>query len=94
MSGEVPDMIKHQRFERLAATQDGFTARSLEKVVGSDVEVLIEGPARRGDMLSGRTRGHQVVLMQRTGVAGPIASVHIDAAGKHSLRGSILNGEE
>ncbi|MHB8895754.1 MAG: tRNA (N6-isopentenyl adenosine(37)-C2)-methylthiotransferase MiaB [Candidatus Geothermincolia bacterium] len=89
LPGAVPDEEKHRRFDELARAQDRITAQSLEKVVGSDVEILLLGPSRSGGLLSGRTRGNRVVLVPEMAHDDPIVTVRIDSAGKHSLRGSV-----
>ena len=90
MSGTIPDNIKRRRFKKLAELQGEITAGSLKKVVGMEAEVLIEGPSKRGAFLAGRTRGHTVVHVPIEPLESPLVRVHVDAAGKHSLRGSIL----
>jgi tRNA-2-methylthio-N6-dimethylallyladenosine synthase len=90
MRGEVSRQVIGGRFARLADLQARLTAASLARVTGERAEVLIEGPSRRGGLVSGRTRGHRVVLMEHPGPSMPLVEVHIDSAGKHSLRGTIL----
>lgn len=89
MGGEPGDAVKHERFDRLAGVQEGITESSLRKVVGRDVEVIVTGESKRGDLLVTRTRGNRVVLVQRTVEAEPILRVRIDGSGRHSLRGSV-----
>ncbi|MDH4132958.1 MAG: tRNA (N6-isopentenyl adenosine(37)-C2)-methylthiotransferase MiaB [Gemmatimonadota bacterium] len=59
----VPDEVAGERLERLiAAVRQQARHRSLSRV-GQTVEVLLERPARRGDMLLGRTRTNLLVLV-------------------------------
>jgi tRNA-2-methylthio-N6-dimethylallyladenosine synthase len=93
MPGEVADETKHRRFNELARLQEGITARALEKVVGCDVEVVVEGDSKRGDLVTARTRGHQVVLLPRATYGGNVLTAHIYESGRHTLRGRIRTGQ-
>jgi tRNA-2-methylthio-N6-dimethylallyladenosine synthase len=94
MGDEVPEEVKRRRFAELAGIQEGITARSLQMVVGHDVEVVVDGPSKRGDLMTARTRGHQVVLVPPTGGAEGILTAHVHEAGRHSLRGTVVAGGE
>lgn len=89
MPREVDEEVKHRRFDELARLQEGITARSLEKVVGRDVEVIVDGYSRRGGLLRARTRGHRVVLLTCEEGARGVLTAHVHRAGRHSLRGTI-----
>ncbi|MEO8031032.1 MAG: tRNA (N6-isopentenyl adenosine(37)-C2)-methylthiotransferase MiaB [Gemmatimonadota bacterium] len=59
----VPEEIAAERLGRLIeAMRRQGTQRNLARV-GSSHEVLVERPARRGDLLLGRTRGNLMVLL-------------------------------
>ena len=58
----VPDHVAGERLERLVATVRGIARRKNVALVGSRHEVLVEGPAKRGDLLQARTRGNKVAL--------------------------------
>ena len=64
----VPDDVAGERLERLIALVRGGARRKNVGLVGTAHEVLIEGRAKRGDLLQGRTRTNKVAL-----VAGPDA---------------------
>ena len=86
----VPGDVKHERFGELCALQEENTRLSLASMVSREVEVLIEGPARRGDMLSGRTRGGRVVLLAGGSLEGEaLVKARITGSGKHAARGII-----
>jgi tRNA-2-methylthio-N6-dimethylallyladenosine synthase len=91
MEGEVTEPEKHRRFEELVGLQDEITGNSLSMLVGTEQEVLVEGPARRGDLLSARTRGHRVVLIGAQDIRCPLPRVLITAAGRHALRGTAID---
>ncbi len=58
----VPAHIAGERLERLVAAVRGIARRKNVALVGSTHEVLVEGWAKRGDLLQGRTRANKVAL--------------------------------
>src|SRR5213596_2724058 len=58
----VPDAVAGERLERLVAAVRGIARRRNVALVGSTHEVLVEGWAKRGDLLQGRTRANKVAL--------------------------------
>lgn len=58
----VPDQVAGERLERLVAAVRGIARRKNVMLVGSTHEVLVEGWAKRGDLLQGRTRANKVAL--------------------------------
>ena len=59
----VPDPVAGERLERLVAAVRGIARRKNVALVGSTHEVLVEGWAKRGDLLQGRTRANKVALL-------------------------------
>jgi len=66
----VPDHVAGERLERLVAAVRGIARCKNVGLVGTTHEVLVEGRAKRGDLLQGRTRTNKVALF-----AGPDAWV-------------------
>ena len=62
----VPDDVAGERLERLIALVRGLARRKNVGLVGTTHEVLVEGRAKRGALLQGRTRTNKVALF-----AGP-----------------------
>lgn len=63
LAAHVPDEVASERLARLIdAVRTQARARNITRV-GTMHEVLVERPARRGDMLLGRTRGNHLVLL-------------------------------
>ncbi len=62
MRGAVPDDVAGERLERLIAAVRGGARRRNVGLVGTAHEVLVEGKAKRGDLLQGRTRTNKVAL--------------------------------
>jgi tRNA-2-methylthio-N6-dimethylallyladenosine synthase len=59
----VPDDVASARLERLIETVRANARRKNVARVGQLHEVLVERPARRGDLMLGRTRTNQLVLL-------------------------------
>ena len=59
----VPDEVASARLERLIEAVRANTRRKNVARVGELHEVLVERPARRGDLMLGRTRTNQLVLL-------------------------------
>src|SRR5881409_3058996 len=62
----VPDEVAGERLERLVALVRGLARQKNVGLVGTTHEILVEGRAKRGDLLQGRTRTNKVALF-----AGP-----------------------
>ena len=59
----VPDEVASDRLERLIEAVRANARRKNVARVGQTHEVLVERPARRGDLMLGRTRTNQLVLL-------------------------------
>jgi len=59
----VPDAVAGERLERLVALVRGIARRKNMTLVGSTHEVLVEGKAKRGELLQARTRTNKVALV-------------------------------
>ena len=59
----VPDAVASERLDRLIATARAQTRRRNAGRVGERHEVLVERPAKRGDLMLGRTRLNAMVLV-------------------------------
>ncbi|HWP35069.1 MAG TPA: tRNA (N6-isopentenyl adenosine(37)-C2)-methylthiotransferase MiaB, partial [Thermodesulfobacteriota bacterium] len=92
---QVPEPVKEARLARVLAVQrrlaDAFRAR----YVGREVEVLVEGTARKGGGgdLTGRTRTNLIVNFPGDpALIGRLVRVRVTAALPHSLRGELPAG--
>jgi tRNA-2-methylthio-N6-dimethylallyladenosine synthase len=63
LQDHVPDDVASARLERLIEAVRANTRRKNVARVGQVHEVLVERPARRGDLMLGRTRTNQLVLL-------------------------------
>ena len=68
LKDHVPEAVAGERLERLIALVRRGARRNNIGLVGTTHEVLVEGKAKRGDLLQGRTRTNKVALF-----AGPEA---------------------
>jgi tRNA-2-methylthio-N6-dimethylallyladenosine synthase len=59
----IPDAVAAERLERLIAAVRRVAARKNAALVGTTHEVLVEGKAKRGDLLQTRTRTNKVALL-------------------------------
>ncbi len=84
----VPEAVKDERLSRVFALQQDITARKNERHVGTVQEVLVDGKSKKGDTISGRTRGNKVVNFPGLpDLIGSIVNVRILSAGQNSLTG-------
>ena len=60
----VAEEVKAERLERLIAVVRRVARGKSVALVGTEQEVLVEGHARRGDVLQGRTRTNKVALLE------------------------------
>ncbi len=91
LADDVPPETKARRLHELQALQNRITREQLARLVGRELEVLVEGPSRRGGaQLCGRAPGNQVVNFTGEGIrTGERVIVRIEAAGGHSLSGAV-----
>ena len=86
---QVPEEVKHDRFNRLVEVINRYAAEKNQAYVGRVVSVLVDGPSKTdGAMLTGRTEEFKVVDFpdgrQKT---GDIVNVEITLGKTFSLRG-------
>jgi tRNA-2-methylthio-N6-dimethylallyladenosine synthase len=97
MPDQVPDEVKADRNTRLLQAAERVSTEHSRRLVGRTVEVLVDGTSKKNaGELSGRTRCNRVVNFDGQGRAsvGELASVHIDQALPHSLRGTLASRPE
>ncbi len=85
----VPEEIKEKRLSRFQSLQEKITWESNLKDVGKTFDVLVEGKAKRGGLLTGRTTTNKVVNFSGKAKKGEIVKVIIQEAKKHSLQGMM-----
>jgi len=94
-AAELPEEIgreqKQERLERLLLMQRRITLEINRSFVGSIQAVLVEGPGKRPDQISGRAdSGKTVNFIGSPGLVGSIVDVRIMAAYQNSLVGELI----
>ena len=65
MPNQVPEDIKHKRFDRLKELVESQIAESSQKYVGTIQKILVEGPSKNNSqMFTGRTETNRVVVFK------------------------------
>jgi tRNA-2-methylthio-N6-dimethylallyladenosine synthase len=93
----VPTEVKEHRNQVLLDILGRHSLARNEALVGKVEEVLLEGPAKRGEgMFMGRTRGHRKVIVPANDrLVGELVPVRIQSATASTLMGElVLEGVE
>ena len=94
LADDVAEPDKTRRIVALQARQKEIELQLHREMLGTQVEVLVDGESRRGDELSGRTSGNTVVnLPGPSAWVGRMAAVRIARAGANSLSGTAISVE-
>ena len=65
MENQIPEEIKHKRFDRLKELVESQIAENNQKYVGTVQKVLVEGTSKNNEkMLTGRTDSNKVVVFE------------------------------
>ena len=65
MENQIPEEIKHKRFDKLKALVESQIEENNQKYVGTIQKVLVEGESKNNpDMLTGRTDSNKVVIFK------------------------------
>jgi tRNA-2-methylthio-N6-dimethylallyladenosine synthase len=102
---DIPEEVKKRRNNDLLAIQNRVSLADHLRQVGTNVEVLVEGPSKTSlkredktgavEQLTGRTpTDHIVVFDGHRRVIGQTVSVRIEEATSFTLFGSIATGEQ
>ncbi|MBN2558007.1 MAG: tRNA (N6-isopentenyl adenosine(37)-C2)-methylthiotransferase MiaB [Clostridia bacterium] len=91
MPGEVPDGIKHDRFDRMLGVQNRITLERNKASIGTVETVLVEGTSRTDpSMMTGRTGSNKIVNFRTGGTkAGGFAEILITDARTWHLEGEL-----
>ncbi len=101
MDYDIPKEVLRERFDRLVATVEELSFQAHRARIGKVEEVLVEGPAQRGEgRLQGKTRqGKTAVFDVGAGEgrgefalrAGMLVDVEVTDAGPHHLDGTLAS---
>src|SRR6185312_2108908 len=89
MAGQLPISVKEERNERLLRLVNEIAARNYEKLIGTQVQILVEGPSKKNPArMMGRTRCNKIVVFDGSDRhRGQIMDVKITRAGSFTLYG-------
>lgn len=89
---QVPEDVKHNRFNRLVKVVNDAMAKKNKEYVGKVVEVLVEGPSKNDETkLMGRTRTTKLVNFDgKPEYIGKLVNVKITKANSFSLVGEVI----
>lgn len=95
MENQIPEEIKHERFNRLKDLVESQIERNNEKYINTTHSILIEGISKNNlDMLTGRTATNKVVVLEGDKkLIGTIQKVRIVSEHKWYLKGEIINND-
>ena len=89
---QIDDALKHRRLDALMKLQNEISLEKNRGLVGSVVEVLVEGASKTAEKIfTGRTRANKLVLFAHgTERAGDLVDVKISQAQTWLLKGDVL----
>ncbi|MCK9342121.1 MAG: tRNA (N6-isopentenyl adenosine(37)-C2)-methylthiotransferase MiaB [Synergistaceae bacterium] len=92
MEGQIDNKVKAARLNEINALQSQIARELNEEYVGRTVEILVDGPASRGEgSFQGRTKTDKVVIVKgRPELMGRYMDVKIIRASHWSLEGEII----
>ena len=88
---QVPETVKHERFNRLVETMNSISAEKNAVYVGRTCRVLVDGPDKKDSgMLNGRTEEFKLVDFEGPAeITGQMVDVEITGSNTFSLRGKL-----
>ena len=91
LEDNVPQSVKDDRNQVLLRLLEQQSLRRNNSLVGTVQEILVEGPARKGDgMYMGRTRGFRKVIFPGSErLVGELVPVRIDESSVTTLKGQL-----
>ena len=91
LEDNVPQSIKDDRNQVLLRLLEQQSLRRNNSLVGTVQEILVEGPARKGEgMYMGRTRGFRKVIFPGSErLVGELVPVRIDESSVTTLKGQL-----
>ncbi len=94
MENQVPDKIKHERFDRLKALVEEQIEVKNKEYIGTIQKVLVEGTSKNNEKLyTGRTDSNKVVIFEgNEELIGKVIDIKIISEHMWYLKGAIVNG--
>ena len=91
MENQVPEEIKHTRFNKLKALVESQIEENNKKYVGTTQKILVEGKSKTNEnMLTGRTDSNKVVIFEgEESLIGKSINIKIVSEHMWYLKGEI-----
>jgi tRNA-2-methylthio-N6-dimethylallyladenosine synthase len=91
MENQVPEEVKHKRFDRLKELVESQIAENNKKYIGTTQKVLVEGKSKNNEnMLTGRTDSNKVVVFEgREELINKVVDIKIVSEHMWYLKGEI-----
>ena len=87
----IPDEVASQRLARLIEVVRGGSREKNLRLLGERREVLVEKPARRGDLLQGRSRDYKTVLLPGdASLVGTYLTVELTGTTGSTFTGAVV----
>ena len=87
----IPDEVAAQRLARLIEVVRGGSREKNLRLLGERREVLVEKPARRGDLLQGRSRDYKTVLLPGdASLVGTYLTVELTGTTGSTFTGAVV----
>lgn len=92
MEGQIPLDVKKHRLQRLISLQNDQSLAWRQKMIGHELEVLVEGPSKSNpERLTGRTRGNELVVFPGdSSLIGTLVMVKILDSNSWTLFGELV----
>ena len=92
MEDQIPEEIKHKRFDRLKELVESQVPENNAKFVGTIQRLLVEGTSKNNDnMLTGRTDSNKVVIFEGDkSLIGNVANVKVTEDHMWYLQGELI----
>ncbi len=89
MPGQVPQIVREERNQRLLQLVNEIAARRFQALIGQRMQILTEGPSKKNSArLMGRTRCNRIVVFEGANRhVGEIMDVRVVRAGSFTLYG-------
>jgi tRNA-2-methylthio-N6-dimethylallyladenosine synthase len=90
---QVPDEVKHERFDRLKALIEQTTSEHSASMVGKTYEVLVEGPSKKNDdvLSSYASNGKLINFKGPAYLTGCLVNVKVTESHTYSLLGELVD---
>jgi len=87
MPGQIPQAVREERHQRLLTLVNEIAGRRYERLIGAQVEILVEGPSKRNpERLTGRTRCNKIVVLEGSKRhVGQVMRVQVQRSGSFTL---------